>query len=288
VRHSLRVLVSRRGLRVLTLNALATFGLLSGVIQLVTAVWDFKDGLWHPGWIVAGIVLVSLAWGLSRALPPRRLRREFQRPDMVVSVVVGDLFDQEAHLVVGFSDTFDTDTTDNVVISAKSVLGQLLHRVYGDDRKRLDAELDVALAREKVESIEPVGAKRGGKTSRYAIGTVAVLGSPAKRVFGVAYTRMGNDLIARSSVDHLWHSLTQVWDAVYLHGQRERVAIPLIGAEFARISCLDRDSLLKMILLSFVARSRENPVCRELTVVIHSRDYEKINLLEVDAFLQSI
>ncbi len=115
-----------------------------------------------------------------------------------------------------------------------------------------------------------------------------MLGPPAKRVFGVAYTRMGNDLIAHSSVDYLWHSLNQIWDAVYLHGQRERVAIPLIGTEFARISCLDRDSLLKMILLSFVARSREDPVCRELIVIIHPRDYEKINLLEVDTFLQTI
>ncbi len=169
MRHSLRVLVSRRGLRVLTLNALAAFGLLSGVVQLVTAVWSFKDGLWHPGWIVAGIILASLAWGLSRALPPRRLRREFRRPDMTVSVVVGDLFDQEAHLVVGFSDTFDTDTTDNVVISAKSVLGQLLQRVYGGDRDRLDAELVSALRDEKVEKVEPKGAKRGGKTSSPAL-----------------------------------------------------------------------------------------------------------------------
>jgi len=288
VKHSLRVLASRRGLRVLSLNALAAFGLLSGVVQLITAVWDFKNGVWYPGWIVAGIILASLAWGLSRALPSRRLQRDFQLPDMTVSVVVGDLFDQDAHLIVGFSDTFDTDITDNVVISAKSVLGQMLQRVYGGDRERLDAELVGALTEEKVESVEPEEAKRGGKRSRYAIGTVVVLGSPAKRIFGVAYTKMGNDLIARSSVDNLWRSLNQVWDAVYLHGQRERVAIPLVGAEFARISCLDRDSLLKMILLSFVARAREDPVCHELTVVIHPRDYEKINLLEVKAFLQAI
>ena len=30
------------------------------------------------------------------------------------------------------------------------------------------------------------------------------------------------------------------------------------------------------------------PVCHELTVVIHPRDYEKINMLEVDAFLRTI
>jgi hypothetical protein len=101
-------------------------------------------------------------------------------------------------------------------------------------------------------------------------------------------TQMGNDLIARSTVDHIWHSLNQVWNAAHLHGQRERIAVPLIGAEFARITCLDRESLLKMILLSFVARSREDPVCSELVLVVHPRDYEKINILEVEAFLRTL
>jgi hypothetical protein len=266
---------------------LAAVGLMSGVVQLITAVWSFDQGLGHPWWILAGIAVLSVGWGLFRAWPPTRVRRQFERPDMIVSIEVGDLFDQDAHLVVGFSDTFDTDTTDSLVINAKSVLGQMLHRIYGGDRERLDRELSTALEDAKVESVETTGAKRG-KSERFPIGTVAILGPPSRRIFGIAYTKMGNDLIARSTVDHIWHSLNQVWDAAHLHGQRERIAVPLIGAEFARITCLDRESLLKLILLSFVARSRQDPVCHEMVLMVHPRDYEKINILEVEAFLRTL
>jgi hypothetical protein len=89
-------------------------------------------------------------------------------------------------------------------------------------------------------------------------------------------------------VDYLWQSLGSVWDAVYLHGQRETVAIPIVGSELAKINCLDRESLLRMILLSFVARCREELICKKLVVVIHPKDYDRINMLEVDAFLKTL
>jgi hypothetical protein len=102
-----------------------------------------------------------------------------------------------------------------------------------------------------------------------------VVGEPHRRVFAVAYSRMGNDLVAQSTVEDLWSSLSRLWDAVYLHGQRGRVAIPLLGSELARIDALDRESALRMILLSFVTRSRENLVARELTLVIWPRTWRR-------------
>jgi len=64
--------------------------------------------------------------------------------------------------------------------------------------------------------------------------------------------------------------------------------MPIIGSELARINCLDRESLLRMILLSFAARSREDPVCRKLVVVVHPKDYDRINMLEIEAFLRTL
>ena len=72
---------------------------------------------------------------------------------------------------------------------------------------------------------------------------------------------MGNNLIASSNVDFLWQSLGAVWEAIYVRGQRKEVSIPIVGSELARVACLNRESLLKMILLSFVARSRQSVVC---------------------------
>src|SRR6266511_2038288 len=133
MRDSLHMLASRRGLGLLALNGLAAFGLLSAVVQLITAIWHFDHGLRHPWLIALGIVAVSLAWALARAFPRRRIECRFRHPEMAVTLTVGDLFEQRAHLVVGFSDTFDTDTTDNLIINSSSLQGQLLDRLYGGD-----------------------------------------------------------------------------------------------------------------------------------------------------------
>jgi hypothetical protein len=214
--------------------------------------------------------------------------RHFGRPDITISVEVGDLFEQEAHLVVGFNDVFDTDTSDGIIISPTSVQGQFLERIYANDPNRLDADLANALRGVKVEATERRSVKQLGKLKRYPIGTVAVLGGSSRRFFCLAYSKMQNNLIAKSNVDFLWQSLSSLWDAVFLQGQRGTVAIPIVGSELARISCLDRESLLRMILLSYVARSREEPVSKELVVVIHPRDFAHINMLEVEAFLRTL
>ncbi|WP_157995998.1 macro domain-containing protein [Thermomonospora amylolytica] len=269
------------------LHSMAAFGLLSAVIQLTSALWAIRDGFPHPEWISFGIGATSLSYGAFRAWPKNHIARDLAHPDMTVQVKMGDLFEQDAHLVVGVSDTFDTDPTDNLIINSESIIGQCLQRIYLGDRQRLDREINTALQDIQPKFIEPAGAK-AGKLERYEMGTVAVLGPPTRRIFAVAYTRMGNDLIAQGSVDDLWHALSCTWKAMRHHGQRGTIAIPLIGTEFARINSLTKETLLKMILLSFVAHSRRSPICRELVVVIHPADREKVDMLEVEAYLKTL
>jgi hypothetical protein len=279
------MLGTRRGLAVFAGTALATFGLLAALIQLYAALWPKRE--LNQTATIAVLACVIVAAAGYRAWPRRSLRRDFRLPDISVVVKVGDLFDQAGHLVIGFSDTFDTDITDGTIISPGSVQGQFLERVYAGDRDRLDTEIDDAL-----RDVHAVGEEeptdKPGKLKRFPLGTVAVLGRPARRYFCVAYTYMENNLIARSSVDHLWEALNSIWDAARRFGQRNTLVIPVIGSELARINSLDRESLLKMIILSFVAQSRQHEVCKELVVVVHRRDYEKIDMLEVRAFLNTL
>jgi hypothetical protein len=279
------MLGTRRGLVVFTGTALATFGLLAGLVQLYAALWP-KNSINQTATVVV-IACLIVAVATYRAWPRRSLRREFDLPDITVAVKVGDLFEQPGHLVIGFSDTFDTDTTDGKIISPDSIQGQFLQRVYAGDRDRLDDEIERALSGAK-EVAEEQPADKAGKRRRYPIGTVATLGPPAQRYFCVAYTYMQNNLIARSSVNDLWEALNRVWEAARQFGQRKTLVIPVIGSELARISSLDRDSLLKMMILSFVANSRQQDVCKELVVVVHRKDYEKIDMLEVRAFLHTL
>src|SRR5690349_285063 len=191
-RHQVRMLTNRRGLRTLTGQALIAFGLLSAIVQLYTGIWGSDAVTWR--WQTAlAVVTLSLAYGVWRAWPPARVSRDFVTPSMQVSVVVGDLFERSEHLVVGFSDTFDTDITADEVISSRSVQGQLLTRLYGNNLQSLDDDLQRALAGAQPVGLELRTGKQKGKLQRYPIGTVAVLAPRTQKIFAVAYSRLGND-----------------------------------------------------------------------------------------------
>lgn len=280
------VFATTRGCRLFTGNALAAFGLISGGVQFVGQL--FPTALPAAHTVVLSSFTLCLIWGFVRAYPRRRVRHDFQNPDMTIIVEVGDLFEHETDLVVGFSDTFDTSTDHDRIISRSSVQGQLVHRIYDGDHERLDADLAAKLRQTGEESQESRESKPHGKLVRYPLGTVVVLNHLSHRIFAVAYSRMGVDCIAKSSVDDLWLSLNRLWDAVYQHGQRGSLAIPVVGSGLARVDALNKENLLKMILLSFVAKSREALRCRELHVVISPSDLETIDLLEVSAFLRTL
>ncbi|SCF11694.1 transcriptional activator domain-containing protein [Micromonospora haikouensis] len=225
----------------------------------------------------------------AQALPRNVVQRVFTSPRTTVRILTGDLFGQEdAHLVVGFSDTFDTSTTGDIVINSDSVQGQLLRREYGGDRAWLDRELRRALADAPKVATETRAAKRRGKLIRYPVGTVAVLRQPRRRIFGVAYSRMGNDLVAESSVAELRVSLDRVWDAAERHGQLGVLAMPLIGSGLARLPPVGREELIKIILRSYVDRSRQRLFCPELRIVLRPADVSQVDILDVAAFLRQL
>lgn len=275
---------TRRGVRLFLVNSFVAFGLISAVIQFVGQL--FPRAFFAPSAIAVSSVASCIVWGLYRSYPRETIRHEFQHPRTAVAVEVGDLFDQDAHLVVAFTDTFDTATDG--VINKHSVQGQLLGRVYDGDVQQLDKQLTAALSDVPPIAKEARRTKRRGKLTRYPIGTVAVLDEHARQIFAVAGSRMGNDLVAKSSVQDWWLSLGRLWDAIYLHGEQERVAIPVVGSGLSRLDFLDRQTLTKMILQSFIARSREAVICRELTVVIWPPDVGSIDMLEIAAFLRAL
>ncbi|MFI1365364.1 macro domain-containing protein [Streptomyces griseochromogenes] len=277
---------SRRGRRMFAGSVLAAFGAVSAVVQFVGQL--FPGAVSRPGPVLAGSVALCLAWGLARSRPQSAVRQEFGRPGMTVVVEEGDLFDRPGHLVVGFTDTFDTLVDDGVVINDGSVQGQLLARRYAGDARRLDAELSAALDGVAPVTRESERDKPRGKRDRYPIGTVAALGNRPQLVFAVAYSRMGNDCVASSSVHDLWFGLDRLWDAVRRHAQLERVTVPLTGAGLARLHDLDENSLLRLILLSFVTHSWERMVCRELRVVVRPGELGRIDLPETGAFLAGL
>jgi DNA-binding winged helix-turn-helix (wHTH) protein len=202
----------------------------------------------------------------------------FREPRVAVQVVSGDLFAwPHDNLVIGFSDTFDTSTKDEMIISSNSAQGQLLRRIYRDDCERLDTALHHSLRAIPPVATEAPADKPNGKRQRYPIGTVAVLREGSRFVFCVAYSRMSNDLVARSSLRHLSQGLTELWRAAYRYGHFADLTMPLTGAGLSRIHEADHQELLEMVIRSFVDANRSLPICRLLRIVITPSQTHKID-----------
>ncbi|MEU7882984.1 macro domain-containing protein [Microbispora bryophytorum] len=207
----------------------------------------------------------------------------------VISVCAGDLFDQnDAHLVVGFSDTFETNTENDFLVSRASVQGQLLHRLYGGDHRALDRELRKAL-RNAPGTVESRAVKRYGKLTRRPIGTVAVLHQGGRRIFAVAYSRVGADGVrAQSSVKDMRHSLDQLWLAVRAEGQHRPVAMPVVGSGLARIYELDREGLIELAVGSFLEHARRGRLADELRIVVPQAELPRIDMGRVDELIRRL
>ncbi|MGV9623282.1 macro domain-containing protein [Streptomyces tendae] len=236
--------------------------------------------------------VAELLGSLRARLRERHGRELLRQPlpgagDLVV--VRGDLFDQEdANLVVGFTDTFDTATEQDLVISRESVQGQLVDRLFGGERKLLDDRLQAGLRALRPLRTERVQDKPRGRRVRYPLGTTVPLTVDGRRVFAVAYSRLGNDLVARSGPADLRASLDTLWPAVARYGMYRPVAIPLIGSGLARIVELDRTRLLLMIVQSFADHCRRDPATApELRVVIRPADLERTDLSVLGTYLRT-
>jgi len=283
------VFLTRRGLSQLGVHSLAAFGLISAVVQFTNAVFVPKDSLPYPLATTVAVVVIAVAYGLMRAWPRSHVKVVLTHPRVTISVVTGDLFLQSADLVVGFTDTFDTEVAGDRVINSNSVQGQLLKRVFEDRQEDLDREIDEQLATVTAIGTADRSEKSLGRLVRYPIGTSIVLRGRANRnIFGVAYSHMRDDLTAQSSLEDLFTGLNRLWDRVSERSSLGPVAIPLIGLNLARVHGLTPEHVIRLISLAFVLRAKRSVPTRDLTIVIAPRDADAVNMLEVRSFLRSL
>ncbi len=240
----------------------------------------------HPDDRDAARVLDTLRAALRARHGAELLRHRVPLPGQRADVVLvrGDLFEQtDCNLVVGFTDTFDTETDQDIVISRDSVQSQLVDRLFGGRRRLLDEKLKTGLRGVRAVGTESARAKPRGRRVRYPVGTTVAVPVDGRRIFAVAYSRLGNDLVARSGNEDLRASLDQLWASVAVHGLFRPVAVPLVGSGLARVTDLDRGQLVGLIVDSFIAACRLHPALTpELRVVIRPEDLASTDLSPVE------
>ncbi|MEU7860053.1 macro domain-containing protein [Nonomuraea sp. NPDC049141] len=247
----------------------------------------FPDELRSRGLIYLGILMLfTLLFACIRVWPKLKVTKHLGHPNSNITLLIGDLFAQQGHLVIGMSDTFDTEPP--IIISEESVQGQFLSHFYGGNVRKLDSEIEAALGKEQVGSTELRFDKPLGKLARYPIGTVAVLGDGQRLFFCVAYAKMDNRCVVETSVHELWNSLTSLWVAVRARAHLGTVSIAVVGSGLARLSNnLSHVDLVKLISMSFLIASRQQVVAGELRIVLRPEDAAAIDIGALFNFIQS-
>lgn len=275
-------LVTKIGFHRLKNSFLSTFGLLWLFIE--PAALFFPEKL-NIGWLgYFGLAVLSFIFAIIQCRPRRAISKKLISPDSAIEIKIGDLFDEDGHLVIGFNDVFDTELGN--IIRDSSVQGQFLTRVYRSERTRLDADIEVALQPYHTERQEDSGKSRG-KTWRYPIGTVITISSPNKCYFLTAYGYMNNNLNIQSNTDYIMTSLNKLWKEVRQKCQGTGVAIPIIGSDLARVG-LSRTELAKFIITSFIIETKRTFITRKLTVMIYPEDLDSVDFYDLQEFLESV
>lgn len=272
----------RSGRRRLAAAFLVVFGALWLVVEPAALFFPqaFKSD-WR-GYL--SLVAVSAIAAAYRARPRDAVSRSLPPTDVTVAIRVGDVLTQPGNVIVGATDTFDTQFEDEV-ISPMSVQGQLLERAFEGDRSELDRQIEESLiaASPSVDTC-----KTFGKQSRYLIGTVAVVRRERTRYFLPAFTRMSVTLPAhvRASIEDLEVALARTWQAINAAGQRDPVHAPILGSRLARLG-VSRTLLIQMIVLSFIAATRAGGPS-SLTVWISPPDRDVVDLVVLDEWLRGL
>jgi hypothetical protein len=247
----------------------------------------FPSVLPHQRLLVSIIVLVvSAAYAVIGAWP-RPVGQSFKSLKTAIRIVEGDLFEVDGDVVIGMTDTFDTEIPD--IISERSVQGQLLTKVYLADRDALEDDLNQALGKfTAFEKFLP-GERPQGKQEAYDVGTVASIRHGGKRYFCVAYTTMDERHQATATVEGIWKSLNCLWDEVRAVSNGDPVSIGVIGGGQSRIGQeLPAQDSIRVIALSYIFASRREKVNEGLDIVVRPQDVQGLDMLELQAFLKSL
>lgn len=280
-RALLHDLLNRRFLLRAGTRFFAWIGVVAALGQVLDWAFGFSKHGWWP-WFVFAVAMVGLPWAIWRSFP-RPIEEHYQASNTRIRVVKGDLLDFDTqHLVIPTCDTFDTAAP---IIASKSLQAQALSRIYGNDTTRLDADLGAAL-----KNTAPAGTiAKQGKTVCYEVGTVAAIDHPNRKIYFVAIAKMNQNNNTQGTPDGLWISLNKLWEEITRSANGRPVYMPVIGGGMSRMSSIvpTQDSL-RFTILSFIFASRQQRVCEELCIVLQPADYDRLDRLELQAFLTSL
>ena len=256
-----------------------------GTLWLALEITDFffkSVSTWVSG-RSAYFFALGILYGLFKARPRNNIRARILGKDIVVEILIGDIFKFQGSIAVPANTTFDTDMYTQI-ISNKSIQGQFTQKYYGNVG-HLDHDLNFALKDEAFETI-PQNTNLKRKNKKFPIGTVAKLSAQGRTAYLFAMAHLNDHHVAHSSLDELNEALAKLWAFIRHKGECDTILIPVIGTVHARIN-ESRETIIKESVASFIAASHDQMFCQKLQIVIYHKDFveNEINISELSEYL---
>ncbi|MBL8554595.1 MAG: hypothetical protein JNL41_09985 [Phenylobacterium sp.] len=255
-----------------------------GAIYLFMELMDFlsiytKDR--YSSFAIIPIIAVAVLFVVVTRRPVARVSYKAPHRDYRFEVKIGDIFAENADVVISTNTTFDTDMASGL-IAVDSLQGQLAIQVFQGNTDEIDRQLAEGLRQHP----HVIRADAKGKKEEFPIGTVAKVTAPGRIYYFVAMSRLNEHGTARSTLHDIDDALEGLWKFVGDQGELRPIAIPLMGTGRGRVE-LPRKKMIERIAQSFADASRDKIFSNRLAILVRPQDAENfgVNLFEVRDYL---
>lgn len=217
----------------------------------------------------AGILIISLIINAPKKSFVYKLRDK----DSYIELKVGDAFSNSGSLIVPFNDCFDVSLGGNVR-NARSLQNRLISEYYSgkDDHLLSDIQQSLDISEAPFEMGKTIEVEQYGKT-----------------FYLLVNSRKKENNRVEASVDDFLLSLSRLWMYIALEsGKNSAVTIPLLSTNHGRKTNINRVTVIKEIIDSYIDASKTLNVADKLIISVFPDDIKKgnIDLDEIEEFLK--
>lgn len=264
----------------LFLSLLGTFELVMTLISFCT-----KDGKgiclsWPVMLAIIGVVAVVAFFATK---PKFKVAAKIEDLDARVVVLLGDVFTDSGDYVIACNRMFDT-SIEKGVLPKTSVQAQYQQRFFGGDVSTVDKMIDSEIG---LSASEDFASALGGKTRKYAVGTIAKISNKDGNAYFVALSEMDACATRQITKQDFRRGLDALWNYFSTRGRPRVIKMPVLCSGTTSLG-MSREDIIKQIIFSYVNFVKVNKTCQELRIYVKPEDartYE-VDMYCLEKFLE--
>ncbi len=230
------------------------------------------------------ILFVTFAISICKCRFKFIRKYSIKNTDIAITLSVTDMINSKTAIIIPTNSTFDTKM-EGEFISAGSVQGQFQNRFFENNLGVLDKLIENGLLNKTYETLN----RSSSKSKQYPIGTVSKITHNGLHYYFVAVAHINEyGKPVNSKFENIQSALESIWSELEKRGHVEDISIPLIGTGRAGIQDITREKIIKEIIFSFIASSKERKVTECLNICIYPSDLkaDSLDLNELMTYLE--